>query len=265
METLTYDGVTLEIDGSVATMTLNDPGTLNALTMEMAESLIRAFDELGKPERNIRATLLTGAGRGFCAGLNIRRARGTKNELPITNMERLFVPLMTRLREAPFPIVAAVNGPCAGIGVTIAIMSDTVVAARSAYLLLPFIENLALLGDAGITWILTRLIGWARARRMFLFGERVTAETALEWGLIDEVCDDDDIAARGRAIAEQLASGPTMAMAQMRKALWEGLQQDYDRHLKSEVDLNQPLYKTDDHKEALRAFRDKRKPNYTGY
>ncbi len=270
METIDYDSLTLEIDGEFAKLTLNDPESLNALSYPMADSIIRALNELGGRKPKTRALLLTGAGRGFCAGLNLKRSLGGEREAltsgkeTLTGMERVFAPLVHRFRDAPFPIVSAVNGPCAGIGVTLAIMADTVIAARSAYFLLPFVKHLAMAGDAGITWLLPRLIGWSRARRMLLLGEKVPAETALDWGLADAVCEDDEIMAHAEAVARQLAEGPTQALAQLRRVLWEGLQNDYVRHLEVEVELNQPLIDSKDHREAVRSFLEKRKPQFTG-
>ncbi len=263
METIDYDSLRLEIDGGLAKLTLNDPESLNALSHSMAESIILALNELGRREPRTRALLVTGAGRGFCAGLNLKTSLRSGKET-LTGMERVFAPLVHRFRDAPFPIVSAVNGPCAGIGVTLAIMADTVIAARSAYFLLPFVKNLALLGDAGITWVLPRLIGWSRARRMFLFSEKVSAETALDWGLADAVCDDDEIATHAEAVARQLAEGPTQALAQMRKIMWQGLQNDYERHLEVEVEINRPLFGSKDHREAVRSFLEKREPQFTG-
>lgn len=263
METIDYDSLTLEIDGGLAKLTLNDPESLNAVSYPMAESIILALNELGRREPRTRALLVTGAGRGFCAGLNLKTSLRTEKET-LTGMERVFAPLVHRFRDAPFPIVSAVNGPCAGIGVTLAIMADTVIAARSAYFLLPFVKHLAMAGDAGITWLLPRLIGWSRARRMLLLGEKVPAETALDWGLADAVCEDGEIMARAEAVARQLAEGPTQALAQLRRVLWEGLQNDYVRHLEVEVELNQPLIDSKDHREAVRSFLEKRKPQFTG-
>jgi 2-(1,2-epoxy-1,2-dihydrophenyl)acetyl-CoA isomerase len=264
METLSYDDLLLEIDGPLATITLNAPDSLNALSYPMAGSFIEALDHLSGAGGRTRALLITGAGRAFCAGLDLKSSRDRDEDPRLTRMESTWSPLVHRLRDAPFPIVSAVNGPCAGIGVTIAIMADHVVAARSAYFMLPFIKNLALLGDAGITWILPRMIGWARARRMFLFSEKVSAETAVDWGLADVLCEDGEAARRGAEVARQLAAGPTRALAQLRKVLWEGWENDYERHLGHELERNRPLFESNDHREARRSFLEKRKPDFRG-
>jgi 2-(1,2-epoxy-1,2-dihydrophenyl)acetyl-CoA isomerase len=130
---------------------------------------------------------------------------------------------------------------------------------------LPFTKNLAIIGDAGITWVLPRLVGLSRARRMLLFNEKVPAQTALEWGLADRVCDDGEALTTALQAAQQLAAGPTRALAGVRRALWHGLQHDYERHLIQEVELNRPLFDSDDYREAKRAIVERRPPRFTGH
>jgi 2-(1,2-epoxy-1,2-dihydrophenyl)acetyl-CoA isomerase len=174
--------------------------------------------------------------------------------------EQLYNPIVRAMRDAPFPIVAGVNGPAVGISCTLSLMCDTVVAARSAYFLLPFVQGLASIGDIGITWLLPRLIGLSRARRMLLYSERVGAETAFDWGLVDAVHDDDRLAAEVRTIGKRFASGPTLALGGLRRALWDALDNSYERQLDEEIRLGRIFTKTDAIGESVTAFIEKRPP-----
>lgn len=263
MEKFEFDKIILTIDGEFATLTFNDPDHLNALSMAMVHGVSQAFHELSKPDHHIRALLIRSEGRGFCAGLNLKNSKNVA-EGPISRMQTHFLPMLRHMKEASFPIVAAVNGPCAGIGVTLALMCDVVVANRSAYFTLPFVKNLAAMGDAGISWLLPRIIGWSRAKHMFLFGTKVGAEKALEWGMVYDVFDDEGFHEKAEAVARELASGPTVALAGIRKFIWEGLENNYDRHLFAEIEINATTHPTADYKEALTAFLERRPPDFQG-
>ncbi|TWD05782.1 2-(1,2-epoxy-1,2-dihydrophenyl)acetyl-CoA isomerase [Sphingobium sp. AEW010] len=265
MEHLEFDRIMVDIDdGGFATLTLDDPDNLNSLSLPMVLGISEAIDALRS--RHIRALLIRAEGRGFCGGLNLKQRADmvTKKRPAVSLMNSHFFPMLRHLKEAPFPTVCAVNGPAAGIGVTLALMCDVTIAARSAFFVLPFTKNLAALGDGGISWILPRIIGWARAKHMLLFGTRVTAETALQWGMLYDMFEDDELRAKSEAIARDLATGPTVALSGVRRFLWEGLENGYDRQLQAEVEMNNATHATFDYKEALAARGEKRKPQFKG-
>jgi len=266
MEHLEFDKIHLDIDGEFATITLNDPDNLNALSFDMVTGFCAAFNELGGKGRHIRMLFIRGEGRGFCAGLNLNdRQRAVKQGDPsFMIMNSHFFPMLRHLKEAPFPTVCAVNGPCAGIGVTLALMCDVAVAGRSAYFFLPFTKNLGSVGDAGISWILPRIIGWSRARQMILFGTKVGAQQALDWGMVYEVFDDDALRAKAEAIARELAEGATVAQTVLRRFIWEALENDYDRQLYRELELNGITHQSSDYKAALAARQQGRPVQFEG-
>lgn len=253
----------VEMDGALAILTLDDAATLNAITVEVVEGILRFLNAISKPESGVRAAMITGAGRAFSSGLNLRGAP-RDNDAPVQRIDTHFNPLIRRFRTVPVPIVAALNGPAVGIGATMALVCDNVVASRSAYVYFPFTWGLGVLGDAGVSWILPRLAGWGRARRLFLLSEKVPAETAVEWGLVDEVWDDGEFKEKALERARRLATGPTLALGKMRPMLWAALENSFEDQLRWEVDNSVPLLQTDDCAEAFHAFRERRPPEYRG-
>ena len=209
-----FELLKLEIDGAIATMTFNDPENLNAMSKPMLESINAALDYVDGEDSPVRCLILTGEGRGFCAGANIG-GDGPVKEAPRNNrkpdagagLEVMYHPLLRRLRGLPCPIVSAVNGPCAGVGMSFALMGDMVLAGRSAFFLQAF-RGIGLVPDGGATYILPRLVGMARAKELAIMGERLPAETALDWGLINRVHDDDALLDEARKLAAELADGP---------------------------------------------------------
>ena len=266
MEHLEFGKIHVDIDGEFATLTINDPDKLNALSWSMFMGINDAFHELQSKDRHIRALLIKGEGRAFCAGLNL----GDRDELQAMKassnvMDTHVIPLMRRFKDAPFPTICAVNGPCAGIGVTIALMCDVAIAGRSAYFYLPFVKGLGSVGDAGISWILPRIIGWARARHMLMFGNKVGAQDALDWGMLYDIAEDDELQAKTEAVARDLATRATVALATTRTFVWEGLENSYERQLQVEQVLNVGItHQTEDYKNAKIARVEGRKPDFRG-
>ncbi|MFZ4604034.1 MAG: enoyl-CoA hydratase-related protein, partial [Caulobacterales bacterium] len=219
-ETLDFDKVQIAFEDGLAILTLNDPDRLNAITPNMGLGISAALMEVAKPRRGVRALMLTGAGRGFCAGVNLAgqaKAAEVASNLPALGaVESLFHPLVRKLRDVRVPIVSAVNGPCVGIGLVFALLSDYVIASEDAYFLVPF-RNLASSTDSGLSWLLTRTIGPVRARQMILRAERVPAARAVEWGLANVAVAKDVFAAEARAVSDEFAQGPTVALARMRR------------------------------------------------
>jgi 2-(1,2-epoxy-1,2-dihydrophenyl)acetyl-CoA isomerase len=251
--------------GGVATLTLNRPDRLNALTAGLHEDLRAALDRAASDEA-IRALLITGAGRGFCAGqdLSERRAaaRDPRRDLG-QGIERYYNPLIRRLRSLEKPVIAAVNGVAAGAGVGLALACDIVIAAQSASFIEAF-SRIGLVPDAGNTWFLPRLVGTARAMAMALTGEAVSAERAATWGLIWKAVPDDALMTEARELAQRLAQGPTRALGLTKRALNRSSTNGLDAQLDLERDLQREVGFGEDYREGVAAFLEKRPPRFNG-
>jgi 2-(1,2-epoxy-1,2-dihydrophenyl)acetyl-CoA isomerase len=242
-------------------ITLNRPDRLNALLPEMADAIIAALDE-AQADEACRAVLLTGAGRGFCAGQDLTAIVDADPD-DIADLLDSYHPLIEKIREMPLPVVAAVNGVAAGAGCNLALACDIVIAARSATFVQAF-ARIGLIPDCGGTWLLPRLVGMARARGLMMLAEPVTADSAAEWGMIWRAVDDDRLMEEAHALAARLASGPTVALGLIKQALDESDDNDLAGQLDLESDLQVEAAETPDHAEGLRAFLDKRTPVFTG-
>ena len=254
----TFERALLDIDGKVAVLTLNHDATINALSTEMIESLNAALDALETGP--FRALVLTGAGRGFCSGADMKELPKRREEGAGLVLERLFHPLFRRLRDLPMPLVTAVNGPAVGIGMSLALMGDLIVASRSASFLLSF-TRIGLVPDGGLTFLLPRLVGLARAREMALLADRLTAGKALEWGLVNCVVDHTQLMAEAVGLARRLADGPA-ALPLTRRLFWD--ESAHESQLAREAAAQQQAGATDDFLEGLEAFGDKREPRFSG-
>jgi 2-(1,2-epoxy-1,2-dihydrophenyl)acetyl-CoA isomerase len=261
---MSFATVLFELGEGVATLTLNRPDRLNSFTTEMHEEVATALGTVeGDPA--IRALLLTGAGRGFCAGqdLNLREASAGGEFDAGAAIDRYYNPLVRRLRALRKPVIAAVNGPAAGAGANLAFACDIVLAARSASFLQAFCR-IGLVPDTGGTWFLPRLAGSARAMGMMLLGEPLPAATAAEWGLIWKVVDDDKLMSEARALATKLAQGPTIGLGLIKEALNRSLASTLDAQLDSERDLQRIAATSADFREGVGAFLEKRPARFTG-
>ena len=211
---MAYEHIRVELSpAAVATITIARPDRLNALSGQTVDELRAAVEEAGSS--GARCLLLTGEGRGFSSGADLATGGGLPDDVG-ASLEKHFNPLLEALFDLPIPVVAAVNGPCAGAGCSLALAADIVVAARSAYFLQAFV-NIGLIPDAGATWLLPRLAGRARAMEMMMLGERLPAEKALEWGMISRVVEDEHLQSEAVALATRLAQGPTVALGLIRK------------------------------------------------
>ncbi|MFN9031432.1 MAG: 2-(1,2-epoxy-1,2-dihydrophenyl)acetyl-CoA isomerase PaaG [Betaproteobacteria bacterium] len=259
-----FESIRFEIDAGVATLTLNRPDRLNSFTVAMHGELRSALDA-ARADHDIRCLVLTGAGRGFCAGqdLNDRAvAPGAAVDLG-HSIETYYKPLILTLRRLPKPVIGAINGVAAGAGANIALACDIVIAARSA----SFIQSFAKLGlvpDAGGTWILPRTVGTARAMGLALLGDKLTAEMAEQWGLIWKCVDDDALMPTVIAMARQLAAGPTRGYARTKEAIYGAGLLTLEGALDRERDWQRELGRSDDYREGVAAFVDKRAPKFTG-
>jgi 2-(1,2-epoxy-1,2-dihydrophenyl)acetyl-CoA isomerase len=264
-----YKKIALTTEGGVATLTLNDPGTLNAAGLDLADEMAHAFRSLAAGNVQARAVIVTGEGRGFCSGANLSGGGAAGRELDVDGkpdagraLETTYNPLINLMRDFPLPIVTAVNGAAAGVGCSIALMGDIIVAGESAYFLQAF-RRIGLVPDGGSTYLLPRAIGRARAMEMALLGEKVPAKTALEWGMINRCVPDDQLMATATELANQLANGPK-ALGMIRKLMWEALDNDWQAQLQAERMGQRLAGKTDDFIEGMTAFLQKRPTSFKG-
>ena len=252
------------LNGPVLTVILNRPDKLNSFNEAMHAALQGALDRMeGEPA--IRAVLLTGAGKGFCAGQDLGdRNMAADQDIDLgSTIERLYNPLVHRLRALEKPVICAVNGVAAGAGANLALACDIVLAARSARFIQAFCR-IGLVPDSGGTYFLPRLIGEARARALALTGEVVSAEQALAWGLIWQVVEDDRLQAEAGAMAQRLAAGPTRGLGLIKRALNASFANDLDRQLDLERDLQREAGRTADYREGVAAFLAKRPAVFRG-
>jgi len=262
---MTETPLLVTIADGVATLTLNRPDRLNALTAALHEALASALDRAAGDE-TIRALLITGAGRGFCAGQDLserKLAPGEPRRDLGQGLERYYNPLIRRLRGLEKPVIAAVNGVAAGAGVGLALACDIVIAAHSAGFIEAF-SRIGLVPDAGNTWFLPRLVGSARAMGMALTGEAIPAERAAEWGLIWKAVPDDMLMTEARDLARRLAQGPTRALGLTKRAIDRSGTNDLDTQLDLERDLQREAGLGEDYREGVAAFLEKRPPRFTG-
>ena len=260
-----YETVNLLRAGAVAKIELNRPERMNAWNRQFAFDLRDAISAAGD-DPGIRAVLLTGAGRAFSTGADLKAAldEGGPGEMDLrsTLVERYHA-LITGLRELPKPVIAAVHGPAAGIGVSLALACDLVVAAESAYFLLAFV-NIGLVPDGGSSFLIPARLGFTRAAELALLGERLPAPQALEWGLINRVWPDDEFAARAGELAARLAGGPTRTYAGIKRQLNHWLFGRMEEQLEFEAGIQQEMGGTADFAEGVTAFVEKRRPHFTG-
>lgn len=264
------DTVNVDVDGAVITITLNDPDSLNALGAQMANDLREAVGYAADPEHDFRCLVLTGAGRGFCSGGSLtlmdegRRAREAGREASSNvTLGTHHHYVLKRLKDLPYPVITAVNGPAAGLGFSYALAGDMIVAARSAFFLAAF-RRIGVSPDGGLSWMLPRMIGWARAKELILLGNRLPAERALEWGLINRVYEDDVFMDETMQLAHELANGPTVALGISRRLAWESWSRSFEEHLDQEERLQPLTFATQDATEGGRAMLEKREAKFTG-
>ena len=254
--------VLVESRGDVAILRMNDAESLNAMSLEMADALVAGLGEAAKRQR---AIVITGAGRGFCSGAKLAAGSrsATGNYDPGHALAVHYNPLMLALRKLPVPLVTAVNGAAAGIGASVALAGDLVIASENAYFLQAFC-NIGLIPDGASAFLLTRAAGRIRAMEMMLLGERVLAPTALEWGMINRVVAPEALEDAALDLAKRLAEGPTKVLAMIRKVCWDSLETGFEAQLASECDIQNSASRTDDHREGIAAFLQKRPAAFTG-
>jgi 2-(1,2-epoxy-1,2-dihydrophenyl)acetyl-CoA isomerase len=259
-----FETIKLEIGAGVARLTLNRPDRLNSFTVQMHDEVSRALEAVANSDA--RVLVLTGAGRGFCAGqdLSDRAVAPAGDGVDLgESLEKRYNPLIRRLTSLEMPVMCAVNGVAAGAGANIALACDIVIAAKSAKFIQSF-ANIGLIPDSGGTWTLPRLAGQARAMGLTLTGEPLTAERAHAWGMIWKCVEDDQLQAEVDALAAKFASAPTRGLAQTKKLIRESGARPLNDQLERERDAQRALGRTSDYKEGVGAFMEKRAPKFTG-
>ena len=261
---MSYQTILFESHGGVARLTLNRPERLNSFNTEMHAEVRGALAEVRSSAA--RVLVITGAGRGFCAGQDLGDravAPGGQAADLGESIERHYKPLVLGLRSLPLPVIAAVNGVAAGAGANIALACDVVIAARSASFVQAF-ARLGLVPDSGGTWFLPRNVGTARALGLALLGEKLAAEQAAAWGLIWRCVDDAELAGTVETLAQGLAAAPTRGLARTKQAIYESWGRSLAEQLDVERDYQAELGRTADYAEGVAAFSEKRAPRFLG-
>ncbi|MDT4938808.1 MAG: 2-(1,2-epoxy,2-dihydrophenyl)acetyl-CoA isomerase [Pseudonocardiales bacterium] len=259
------DVLLVERSDGVATVTLNRPESMNSLSIALKEALIAALDEISHDDA-VRALVLTGAGRGFCVGQDLREHVGlleAKDPAPLNTVTEHYNPIVLSLAGMPKPVIAAVNGMAAGAGAGLAFACDFRLASSSAGFLLAF-ANVGLTLDSGVSWTLPRLIGSARAMALALLAEPVPADAALEMGLVNAVVEPDRVLPAAQELAARLAAGPTSAYAAIKESIAFAASSTLADALAKEGELQARCGQTEDHRNATAAFVAKQQPVFTG-
>ena len=263
---MTYETIEFSIAEGVATLRLNRPDKLNSFNDAMHAEVRAALKSL-KAEPEVRCLLVTGTGRGFCTGQDLSDRKVAPGEAPPdlgASLEKRYNPLIRTLRNLDMPVVCAVNGVAAGSGANIALACDIVIAARSASFVQAFCK-VGLLPDAGGTWHLPRLVGHARAMGLAMLGEKLSAEQAEAWGLIWKCVDDEALMDEAMTIANHLATQATRGLALTKRAMNASSNNSLDQQLALERDLQKLACRSDDYREGVAAFLEKRTPNFKGH
>ncbi|SIQ26005.1 2-(1,2-epoxy-1,2-dihydrophenyl)acetyl-CoA isomerase PaaG [Marinobacterium stanieri] len=262
---MAYETIEFEITDGVAVLTLNRPDRMNSFNTEMHAEVRDAIKQAKKSEE-VRCLLITGNGRGFCAGQDLSDRNVDPNaEMPNLgeSIEKNYNPLIRSLQALEMPVICAVNGVAAGAGANIAFACDIVLAARSASFIQAFCK-IGLVPDSGGTWTLPRLVGHARAMALSMLGDKISAEQAMAWGMIWKCIDDEALKDEALAMAKQLATQPTKGLALIKRAIQSSWDNSFDEQLDLERDLQTLAGRTEDYREGVSAFMNKRQPTFKG-
>jgi 2-(1,2-epoxy-1,2-dihydrophenyl)acetyl-CoA isomerase len=259
-----YETVNYYRRGGAAKIELNRPDRLNAWNEQFSFDLLAALTAAAE-DPEVRAVMLTGAGRAFSSGADLRDGPGPESGTQdvYSRLTERYHPILVTIRQMPKPVVSAVNGAAAGIGLSLALFADLVVAAESAYFLLAFV-NIGLVPDGGSSLLVPSRVGFARAVELAMLGERLGARQALEWGLINRVWPDEEFADRGDELLDRLADGPTKSYAGIKRQLNRWLFERMDSQLEFEAQIQREMAGSSDFAEGVLAFSEKRKPRFSG-
>lgn len=258
--------IKLNFHGKVAVLTFNHPEVMNAIDSDMLDGLIDAVNEIQSSRSSVRCLLITGEGRGFCAGANLadqgKDSRAVEECLG-SHLRSTYHPLLLSLRDMDIPIVTAVNGAAAGVGMSFAMIGDIVCASKTAFFLQAF-ARVGLVPDGGVSFMLPRLIGWGRAMELAMLAERLPADKAYEWGLVNRIYDDNHQLMKGAmGIATRLSNGAS-SLALIRQLYWSTWHNSYEQQIDMEARFQMQASRTRDHSEGMKAFLEKRNPNFLG-
>lgn len=263
---MSYETIEFSIEDGVAVLKLNRPNSLNSFNAQMHTEVRNALKEV-KKDANVRCLLLTGNGRGFCAGQDLSdRNVAPGAEMPNLgeSIEKNYSPLLRTLRALEMPVICAVNGVAAGAGANIAFACDIVLAAKSASFIQAFCK-IGLIPDCGGTWSLPRLVGPARAMALSMLGDKISAEQAADWGMIWKAVDDEALQDEAMKMAQHFATQPTKGLALIKRAIQASATNTFDEQLDLERDLQTLAGRTDDYREGVAAFMEKRQPQFKGH
>lgn len=258
----TYRNIRFYTEGAVGVLMLNDPGTLNALTFEMAEEICHALDHQLADGQDIRALVLSGTGRGFCSGQNLKNRILETDDLVEAVMAKYY-PVFEKIRNAPVPVICAVNGVAAGGGCSLALAGDIIFAARSAKFIQVF-SRIGLVPDIGSTYLLPRSIGRAKALKAMMTNDPISADEAFEWGMVTDIFPDDELLSEAIAFAQKLSAGPTKTLIATRQLVDQGDTNDFKAQFRAELEAQSEIRKSQDAIEGVAAFIDKRSARFTG-
>jgi 2-(1,2-epoxy-1,2-dihydrophenyl)acetyl-CoA isomerase len=259
---MAYKCLLYEQSGNITTITLNRPDVFNAFNDEQSYELQDAL-KTAKKDENTRVVVLTGSGKAFCSGQDLKAISGAEKRSFIESLQKRYNPIIREMRNMPKPIICKLNGVAAGAGCSLALASDFIIASENASLIEVFI-NVALVMDSGSSFFLPRLVGSARAFELSTMGTKVGAKQALEWGMINRCVPAENLDAETQSIAEYYASAPTKAIGLMKKLLNRSFNSDLESMLEYEAYCQETAGSSSDNKEGVAAFNEKRKPNFTG-